>query len=60
MNAAQHLVGEFKRFGEDGPAYEILRIDDDEEATIRVVYSGEVLRLPIAEILTHPEAVTIP
>ncbi len=60
MKTAQHLVGEFKRFGEDGPAYEILRIEDDREATIRVFTSGEELRYPIVEILNHPDAVCLP
>ncbi len=54
------LVGQFRRFGEDGPAYEIVRITNEREAFIRVVYSGEELDYRISEIMTHPIAETIP
>ena len=35
------LVGQFRRFGEDGPAYEIVRIISQDEAWISVVCSDE-------------------
>jgi hypothetical protein len=54
------LVGQFRRFGEAGPAYEILRIDSKDNAWIRVVYSEEELAYPIAEIVADPIAETIP
>jgi hypothetical protein len=54
------LVGQFRRFGEYGPAYEIVRISNEREAFIHVIYSGEQLDFPIAEIMTHPIAETIP
>jgi hypothetical protein len=54
------LVGQFRRFGDDGPAYEIVRITNEREAFIRVVYSGEELNYRISEILMHPIAETIP
>jgi hypothetical protein len=54
------LVGQFRRFGEAGPAYEILRIDSKVDAWIRVVYSEEELAYPIAEIVADPIAETIP
>jgi hypothetical protein len=54
------LVGQFRRFGEVGPAYEILRIESKDTAWIRVVYSEEELAYPITEILADPIAETIP
>ena len=54
------LVGQFRRFGEDGPAYEVLRIESKDKAWIRVVYSEEELAYPITEILADPIAETIP
>ncbi len=56
----QRLVGQFRRFGEDGPAYEIVRIISKDEAWISVVYSDEELAYPISEILQDPVAETIP
>jgi hypothetical protein len=57
---AQKLIGEFRRFGEAGPAYEVLRIESKDKAWIRVVYSDEELAYPIVEILADPIAETIP
>ena len=54
------LVGQFRRFGEAGPAYEILRIESKDTAWIRVVYSEEELAYPITEIVVDPIAETIP
>ena len=57
---AQRLVGEFRRFGEVGPAYEIVRIDSKDKAWIRVICSDEELAYPIADVLADPIAETIP
>jgi hypothetical protein len=54
------LVGQVRRFGEDGPAYEILRIESKDQAWVRVVYSEEDLAYPIAGIVADPIAETIP
>lgn len=54
------LAGQFRRFSESGPAYEVLRIVDRETAWIRVVYSGEELAYPIADLLQDPTAMTVP
>jgi hypothetical protein len=56
----KELVGQFRRFGPDGPAYQIVRLSTEREAFIHVVYSGEELDYPITEIMTHPIAETIP
>ena len=56
----QGLVGQFRRFCEDGPAYGIVRIVSKDEAWISVVYSDEELAYPIFEIVQDPVAETIP
>jgi hypothetical protein len=56
----QALIGQFRRFGEAGPAYEIVRLIDAETAWIQVVCSEEELGYPISEILQDPVAETIP
>jgi hypothetical protein len=53
------LVGQFRCFGEVGPAYEVLRIDSEDRAVIRVVHSAEELTYPIIEIVADPVAETI-
>jgi virulence-associated protein VapD len=58
--ASPELVGQFRRFGDFGPAYEVLEIAEKGEALIEVVYSGERVTLPINEIMTDPVAETIP
>lgn len=54
------LVGQYRRFGDYGPAYEVLEMAEDNEALIEVVYSGERVTIPVAEIMTDPVAETIP
>ena len=56
MQADQDLVGSFKRFGPYGVAYEIIKVDDDRLATVRVIESGETLEYPIRKILADPAA----
>jgi len=60
LSDPRKLVGQFRRFGDAGPAYEVLRIDSEDEAWIRVVFSEEELAYPIAEIVVDPIAETIP
>jgi len=52
----QGLVGSFKRFGPYGVAYEIIKVDNDRFAAIRVVESGEMLEYPMQKILADPAA----
>ena len=54
------VVGQFRRFGEEGPAYEVLRLHGQDEAWISVVCSEEELAYPIAALLADPIAETIP
>ena len=52
--AVTALVGTWRRLGPFGPRYEILTIEDAEEATIRVHTSGEITRYAIADLLADP------
>ena len=54
------LVGQIKRFGDDGPAYEVIELLPRGEVLIEVVYSEERLALPLAEVLADPIAETVP
>ena len=47
---ADSLVGQFRRFGEAGPAYEIMKVKSESHAAIRVVYSGEELDYSIEHL----------
>ena len=57
---ASGLVGQVRRFGDEGPAYEIVELVEDDEVLIEVVYSGERVTLPVAEVMTDPIAETVP
>jgi hypothetical protein len=50
------LVGSIRRFGPHGVAYEVIKVDDDRFATIRVIDSGETLEYPIQKALADPAA----
>ena len=50
------LVGTFHRFGEAGPAYEVLSIAGEGQVRIMVLESGETLDYPVAEVREDPRA----
>ena len=54
------LIGQFRRFGDAGPAYEIMAIDDAGRVHVEVVYSDEKVICTLAEVLEDPIAETIP
>ena len=54
------LVGQFRRFGEFGPAYEILRVVDGETVYVHVYTNGDEVNYPIIEALSDPIAETVP
>jgi hypothetical protein len=54
------LVGQIRRLGDHGPAYEIVSVDDAGNAVIEVIESGEQVKFPIAEVIEDPMAETIP
>jgi hypothetical protein len=56
----RRLVGQIRRLGEYGPAYQIMSVDDAGNVVIEVIESGEQVKFPIAEVLEDPMAETIP
>ena len=56
QRGARRLIGEFRRFGEHGIAYEVIGLDDEEHVRIRVIETGETLTYPAADVRTDPEA----
>lgn len=50
------LVGTFHRFGEIGPAYEVLSVAGEGKVRIVVLESGETLDYPTLEVREDPEA----
>jgi hypothetical protein len=50
------IVGELRQFGPFGPVYEVVRLESEEEAWIRVFHTGEELSYSIKEILADPVA----
>ena len=60
LSQAQHegadLVGSFHRFGEIGPAYEVMSVAGPGAVRIMVLESGEELDYPVSEVRDDPEA----
>lgn len=54
------LIGQFRRLGEAGPAYEVMGIDENGNVMVEIVYSDERVSFPMAEILQDPIAETLP
>ena len=54
------LIGQIRRWGSAGPAYEVMSINEDGTAVCEIIYSGEVVTCPVAEVLSDPIAETIP
>ena len=54
------LIGQIRRLGSAGPAYEIMSVDDAGNVVIEVIESGEQVKFPISEVLEDPMAETIP
>lgn len=54
------LVGQIRRLGEAGPAYQVMSIDADGMVHVELIHNDEKLAYPLAEILDDPLAETIP
>jgi hypothetical protein len=54
------VIGQIRRFGFAGPAYEILKLGAPGHVAIHVIESGELLDYPLSEALLDPIAETIP
>jgi Family of unknown function (DUF5397) len=53
-------VGQVRRFGPYGPAYEVVAVHGDGDLEIEVVQSGESVRYALTDFLSDPTAVTVP
>ena len=54
------LIGQVRRFGDAGPAYEIIALDEDGKLVTEIIYSGERVICTVKEVLDDPMAETIP
>lgn len=57
---ASPMIGDVRRFGPTGPAYEVVDGVLNGEIMIEVVQSGERLSYPLADYLADPVAETVP
>jgi hypothetical protein len=56
VRAADDLLGTYRTSSAEGPAYHILRRNDEQTVPVRVVESGEDLDYPAQQALNDPEA----
>ena len=55
------LVGQIRRLGEAGPAYEIMSVDEGTgNVVIEIIESDERVTSPLVEVMKDPMAETIP
>ena len=54
------LIGQVRRFGDEGPAYEILALDENGRLVTEVIDTGERVICEVKEVLEDPMAETIP
>ena len=54
------LIGQIRRLGDYGPAYEIISMDSAGNVVTEVIETGEQVTFPLAEVLGDPMAETIP
>jgi hypothetical protein len=54
------LIGQVRRLGDAGPAYEIIGVEEPEKVVIEVIHSGERVICPVKEVLEDPMAETFP
>jgi hypothetical protein len=54
------VIGQIRRFGDAGPAYEIVGFEAEGKVSVEVVYSNERVQCSADEILADPIAETIP
>ena len=54
------LIGDVRRFGAAGPAYEVTDVTPSGDLMITVIESGERLDYALADVLADPVAATVP
>ena len=57
---ARDFIGDVRRFGQYGPAYEVIDVKSSGDLVITVIESGERLDYALAEFLADPVAETVP
>jgi hypothetical protein len=60
LSDPRRLIGQVRRFGDAGPAYEIIALEEPARVVTEVIYSGERVICEIEEVLADPMAETIP
>lgn len=60
LSDPQRLVGQVRRFGDEGPAYEVLAVDENGRLVAEVIDTGERVICEVKEVLDDPIAETIP
>jgi len=58
--AIASVVGDVRRFGPHGPAYEVVSREANGDVGIIVIESGEQLTYPYLDYLADPKAETVP
>jgi hypothetical protein len=53
---ADDLVGTYRTFGAEGPAYQVLAKADGRTVRVQVLESGEEVDYPVQQALADPEA----
>jgi len=54
------LIGQVRRLGDAGPAYEVVAVDEQGKVVIEVIHSGGRAAFPVEEVLEDPMAETFP
>jgi hypothetical protein len=60
IEGPKRLVGQIRRLGTAGPAYEIKRVEEDGTVHVEFVHNDEEMTFPLVEVLEDPIAETIP
>jgi hypothetical protein len=60
IGPTQTLIGQFRRLGSAGPAYEVMSVSEDGQVVIEIVHSNERLTEALPDVLADPVADTLP
>lgn len=60
LSDPRKLIGQVRRLGDAGPAYEIIAVDEPGKVVIEVIHSGEKVTCLVEEVLEDPMAETFP
>lgn len=60
LTGASDFVGQVRRFGPAGPAYEVVGMDGRDMVEIEVISTGERLDYAVEDLVADPMAETVP